>query len=188
MTQRSRGVLLLAALLGVLVSGATTVYLVGSHNRRVDRQDVLDYEARVTAEVREMNVVAGSMLNLAEQMEQRKADPARFRSTMEQFQATFRSVSSRLAAVPLPPAVGAASPAFPPAAEAYAEAAGRFALGARCYQNPVAAERISCADFNAARDRAALALARYRAAAGALQAARARLGLGPSPNFGEPPR
>ncbi len=190
MTQRGRGILLLAALLGALGSGATTVFLIGSRNRAIDRLDVLAYEARVTAEVREMNVVAGSMLNLADQMQQRRADPALFLSKMREFQGTLGLVAARLREIPLPPAVGRGSPAFPPAAAEYAEAADRFAVGASCYVDVPrkGGAKISCAAFNAARDRAATALSRYRAAVEALQAARVRLDLGPSPNFGDPPR
>ena len=177
----------LVGLIVALVGGATMVYLVGSHNRAADRRAVLRYEASVLAQVREMSVVAGSLSDVADAFQKGtlSAD-ALFKSATE-WQMTFTRVDRSLEAIPIPIVFGEGELMFAPAAREYARAAGLYAAFAACSRNSVgpSASCIATATASAAADHA---LALYRHAATVVQDTRKRLGLGRSPNFGDPPR
>lgn len=175
---------LLATVVASLIGGAGTVFLVGSHNRRSDRNAVLRYEAAVTAQVREMVVVAGSLESAADAFAQGRLGAAAFATSAAQWQKTLAEVAGRLEAVTVPVPFGAGERMFGPAAREFAKAAGLYASFAACAQNSVgpSASCIATATATATADRA---LSLYRKAVRVLQSTRERLGLGRSANFPE---
>ncbi|MCA1833970.1 MAG: hypothetical protein ABR548_04335 [Actinomycetota bacterium] len=174
-------------LTAVFVAGATSVFLVGSHNRATDRAAVLRYEASVLAQVREMSVVAGSMADAADAFGAGHLTAAAFAKSAGEWQQTFTRVAGRIAAVRVPRPFGQGETMFAPAAREYARAAGLYAAFAACSQNSVGPSA-SCIQTANASSVAAHALSLYRHAAEVMQDTRERLGLGKSPNFGDPPR
>lgn len=184
-TSRWRWVVLIGLAVAA-VGGAVTVFVVGSSQREDDRERVLTYETQVLAHVREMNVVVGSLADAVAAFRARRVDAETLSRTAEQYARTLHAVAQKLAVVRPPAAVGENAESFGPPARLYAAAADAVRTAAECARRGDAA----CAT-NALRqhDRDATdALARYRVAVRALQAARERLGLAPSPNFGDPPR
>jgi hypothetical protein len=178
---------ILAGLLLTGIAGATSVYLLGSHNRNADRREVLRYEAAVLAQVREMAVVAGTMADAAEAFSAGRLPAAAFARSAGQWQQTLVAVAVRIEAVTVPAPFGDGETMFGPAAREYARAAGLYASFAACSQNSVGPSA-SCIETANASPVADYALALYRHAANVMQATRERLGLARSPNFGDPPR
>lgn len=184
MSHRARWAMLVAGI-ALFVAGASTVFVIGSNNRRSDRDAVLRYEAQVLAQVREMNVLGGSMLNAVDAFRAGRLDAGALATQTRGWSDRFDDVARRIAAVPVPIAIGRAEPMFTPAARAWATASSLYASFATCTPRGGAACVAGGADGDAA---VAQALQHYERARTALQQARKRLDLGRSPNFGDPPR
>jgi hypothetical protein len=171
------------SLVVVAVAGAVTVFVVGSHNRKADRQRVLSYETQALAHVREMNVVAGSLADAVAAYRAGRATRVVFARSVAVYATSLHTVERALATLRPPAAVGTGAEPFGTAARLYASAADDARTAAACPARTCADEALARYDRDAAD-----ALARYHRAVLALQDARARLGLERSPNFGDPPR
>jgi hypothetical protein len=160
------------------IGGATSVWIVTSHNRAADRSAVLRYETQVIAPVRDSNVVAGSLADAADSYRRGRIDAATFERTLGVYRSALALDARRVDSVTVPIAFGAHSQMFRPCVHAYLDALDRYLTAAR------SASR----DLAPADARFAEALSLYRAASRALADARSRLGLPASANFGDPPR
>lgn len=177
----------LALLVMALASGATTVYLVGSHNRESDRQSALRYEAAVLAEVREMTVIAGALADAADAFAAKRLSTGAFLASVREWSATLKAVATRIEAIDVPAPFGTGEKLFAPAARTYARAADLYIEAGACRPATLPVGT-TCVTVGQANNVASDALALYRRAAALLQRTRLRLGLGESPNFSDSPR
>ena len=179
MSERAR-LTVLIGIVATFIAGASTVFVVGSTNRRNDKGAVLRYEASIIAQMREMTVVAGSLEDAADAVARGRLPAAAFAASATQFQKTLSDVAERINAVRVPAPFGAGEKMFAPAAAEYAKAASLYATA--CAQNSVGPTS-SCLAPASASTAAQHALSLYLTAVRVLQDTRTRLGLGRSANF-----